>query len=269
MPCDIDIGAVELRDHRFGRFDKRLPIGPVQWTFHDLFWIHEGKAVIEFPRLGVRLNLVAPGGVLILPDTAFTGRAVGAFATASICHFACSGGANAAFMGPGYMLPNAGEALHIQNLLLLAQYLARRGQPGDSARRKRLLLALIDGFHYASENAAPGDTDRDEDRLAAAWRQAALTLHKVRTLSDVAALLGIHESALRAMHRKMLGTSAGEHLRELRLKRAEELLATTGDSLSEIARQVGYGHAETLNAAFKKTRGKTPGEYRHWSNPFT
>jgi transcriptional regulator GlxA family with amidase domain len=70
------------------------------------------------------------------------------------------------------------------------------------------------------------------------------------------------------MHRKAWRTSAGEHLRELRLTRAEELLVGTDKSLAEIARDVGYGHAATLSAAFRQRRGKTPSQYRHWSNPF-
>jgi transcriptional regulator GlxA family with amidase domain len=90
----------------------------------------------------------------------------------------------------------------------------------------------------------------------------------MRTLADVAALLDVSESTLRAMHRNALGTSAGEYLRDLRLTRAEELLAGTDKPLAEIALAVGYGHAATLSAAFRTRRGKTPGQYRHWSNPF-
>ena len=101
-----------------------------------------------------------------------------------------------------------------------------------------------------------------------AWGQAAQNLHRMRTLADVAALLGLSESALRALHRRAWNTSAGEHLRELRLTRAEELLVSTDLSLAEIAQAVGYGHATTLAGAFRQRRGKTPGQYRHWSNPF-
>ena len=90
----------------------------------------------------------------------------------------------------------------------------------------------------------------------------------MRTLSDVAALLGVSESTFRALHRAAWHTSAGKHLRELRLSRAEELITGTGKPMSEIARAVGYQHKATLIAAFKDDRGKTPGEYRRWSNPF-
>lgn len=264
MPHEIESDDIELHEHRFGRINRRMPIGPVRWPFHDLFWVHEGRATLTFPELSVKLDLAAPAGVLILPGTLFRGGTVGAFATASICHFAAADDGSR-FSRPGYMLPNAEEALHLQALIRLALELARRKRPGDLPRRKRLLLALLDGFSFAD---APSPADAEEDRLAIAWAQAAQNLHRMRTLADVAALLGISESAFRALHRKAWQTSAGEHLRELRLTRAEELLVSTGKPLSEIARAVGYGHASTLTASFRQRRGKTPAQYRHWSNPF-
>ncbi len=264
MPHDIEEATLDLRDHRFGRVNRRMPIGPVRWPFHDLFWVHEGQVVLSFPELGGRLDLVAPAGVLILPGTLFQGSTVGQFATASICHFAVPGDGGR-FTEPGYMLPNADEALHLQGLIRLAMHLARRNRDDELPRRRRLLVSIIDGFRHAD---AAATASADEDRLAIAWKQAGDNLHRMRTLADVAALLGISESALRALHRRTWNTSAGEHLRELRLTRAEELLVSTDKPLSAIAAAVGYGHASTLTAAFRQRRGKTPGEYRHWSNPF-
>lgn len=263
MQHDIDSVALRLHDHRFGRVNRRMPIGPVQWSFHDLFWVHEGRVVLTLPDIGARLDLVAPSGVWILPHTMFDGAPVGQFATASICHFALPEQSNGS--EPGYLLPHADEALHVQGLVRLAMHLARRDQADDMPRRQRLLASILDCFD--SPDAA-GAGSAEEDRLAIAWKQAEQNLHRMRTLADVAALLDLSESALRAMHRKAWQTSAGEHLRELRLTRAEELLISTDKTLSEIAADVGYGHASTLTAAFRQRRGKTPGQFRHWSNPF-
>ena len=249
-----------LGDHRFGRVNRRMPIGPVRWPFFDLFWVHEGAAHITLPEQKATLDLVAPNGVLILPGTLFRGATAGAFATASICHFELADSGS----DPGWLVPRSGEALHVQNMLKLAMELARRNHPSELPRRKRLLLTLLDSF-APSTSADMVDAD---GRLAAAWRQAAQNLHRMRTLSDVAALLGVSESTLRTMHRKAWHSSAGEHLRELRLTRAEELIVGTDKTLAEIAEAVGYGHAATLSAAFRERRGKTPGEYRRWSNPF-
>ncbi len=184
MLHDAQQEHVTLGDHRYGRVNRRMPIGPVRWPFHDLFWLHEGTAHLSFPEQESRLELAAPTGVLILPGTLFRGETSGAFATASICHFELSfyrGGA-------GWLLPRPGEALHLQNMLRLAMELARRDRPEDLPRRQRLLLALLDGF----ARRGVGRADRaEEDRLAAAWRQAGQNLHRMRTLADVAALLGV------------------------------------------------------------------------------
>lgn len=264
MPHDIAGMALDLHDHRFGRVNRRMPIGPVQWPFHDLFWVHEGRVLLTLPEVHARLDLVAPAGVWILPGTSFRGGTVGQFATASICHFAVADVDHRPAQ-PGYMLPYADETLHVQGLVRLAMHLARRPRDADLPRRQRLLAAILDCF---DDPEAAGVASADEDRLAMAWKQASQNLHRMRTLADVAALLGISESALRALHRQTRRTSAGEHLRELRLTRAEELLISTDKTLSEVAADVGYGHASTLTAAFRKRRGKTPGQYRHWSNPF-
>jgi AraC-like DNA-binding protein len=260
MPRDANESHITLGDHRFGRVNRRMPIGPVRLPFHDLFWIHEGAVSLTFTEQGTTLDLVAPAGVLILPDTLFRGATSGAFATASICHFEMATETD----GPGWLLPHPHEALHVQNMLKLAMELARRELADELPRRKRLLLALLDSFKPAA-SAAVADAD---GRLAAAWRQAGQNLHRMRTLSDVAALLGVSESTLRAMHRQTWHTPAGEHLRELRLRRAEELIVSTDKTLVEIAEAVGYRHAATLSAAFRERRGKTPGQYRRWSNPF-
>jgi AraC-like DNA-binding protein len=259
MQRDMQETEVTLGDHRFGRVNRRMPIGPVRWPFHDLFWVHEGGARLDFPELSATLELKAPMGVLILPGTLFRGATTGAFATASICHFKLQRDSGE----PGYLLPHADEVLHLQSMLKLAMELARRDRPADLPRRKRLLLTLLDGF--AIDTAV---TIAADDRLAIAWRQASNNLHRMRTLADVAAMLGVSESRLRAMHRQAWNTSAGEHLRELRLTRAEELMVGTDKPLNEIAAEVGYRHATTLSAAFRARRGKTPGEYRRWSNPF-
>ncbi|MEP3278226.1 MAG: helix-turn-helix transcriptional regulator [Stappiaceae bacterium] len=106
------------------------------------------------------------------------------------------------------------------------------------------------------------------DRVVVAWRAASEHLSGIRDLSDVASIIGLSESTFRSLHRQTLGGSAGKHLQEVRLLTAEKLLSTTGSSISEIARQVGYAHPESFSAAFKASRGQSPGRHRRWSKQF-
>ena len=262
MSGHIDPSSLELGEHRISRFNRRMPIGPACWDFHDLFWVHEGQVLLDVGEAS-GLKLDAPAGLLILPGTRFSGTAVGGFATASACHFRWP---DAALPGPGYLLPRADEAMHVQAMLRLSLTLAGTVTPGDPDRRRRLLLAILDCFEHPDMGAHAGPPGGDE-RLEHAWQQATRALARVRSLSDVATFMGIHESALRARHRRFYQTSAGSHLRELRLRRAEDLLSTTRHSVAEIARMVGYGHPETFIAAFHRSRGCTPGQFRHRSNP--
>ena len=261
-----DPAAIVLKEHRLGRFDRRMPIGPAKWDFHDLLWIHEGAVRLSIGETDV-VSLTAPGGILILPNTPFAGAAIGGFATASICHFSWSNAEARDVSGPGYLLPRSGEAMHVQAMLRLSLDLASETGEPELQRRRRLLLTILDCFDHPTGPAPDAKPDADSG-LTLAWTQAGKSLHKMRTLSDVAALMGVHESALRARHRQQFRTSAGSHLREIRLRRAEDLLSTTRYTLGEIARLVGYGHAETFIAAFNRSRGCTPGQFRHRSNPF-
>lgn len=256
-----DADAIMLREHRLGRFDRRMPIGPARWAFHDLFWVHEGSVTLEIGEV-TELTLTAPSGILILPNTAFAGAAKSGFATASICHFSLKDDD-----GPGYLVPRPNETMHVQAMLRLSLDLAQAGAEADLDRRRRLLLAIIDCFEHPASATGQQTPGRDTS-LDLAWSQAAKALGKMRTLNDVAALMDVHESALRARHRRQHNTSAGSHLRELRLQRAEDLLSTTRCSVGEIARLVGYGHAETFIAAFHRSRGCTPGDFRHRCSPF-
>lgn len=53
-----------------------------------------------------------------------------------------------------------------------------------------------------------------------------------------------------------------DFLTQLRMQRAEYLLATTAETLQDIAQQVGYANSITFGRVFKRIVGVTPGDYR-------
>ncbi len=137
------------------------------------------------------------------------------------------------------------DAFHIQNLIRLS--LAHKDRGANSTVRGRLLWSILDCF---SKEGRGGDED---GRVDQAWSSAASRLGDIRSLQDVAAGIGLTESAFRTLHRLQFSNSAGRHLQELRMREAEQLLATTGLSISEISNAVGYGHAESFSASFTHT----------------
>ncbi|MBT1690686.1 response regulator [Fulvivirgaceae bacterium PWU37] len=66
----------------------------------------------------------------------------------------------------------------------------------------------------------------------------------------------------RKLH-SLLGVSGNQFIRDLRLKRAEQLLATGRYAVHEIAAQVGFADAKYFSKAFKKQFGVLPSAYRN------
>jgi AraC-like DNA-binding protein len=250
--------ALLFLDHKFGRFDRRRRVGPRRFPHYDLLWLHDGAVRLAIGAAEV-IDIHAPNGVLIAPDTPFEGAMVGGSARASICHFLPEEGDGMALprFEHGFRLCDPACRAEMQALVRHAVRLAET-HPDDHARRLRVLAVLIDAFAAApTEGPTAGDALVD-----GAWRWAADTIGAIRTIADVAAYAGLSESRFRARHAAVNDDSAGARLKGLRLAEAERLLAATDRSVAAIARDVGYGHAETLNAVFKLAYGMTPGRYR-------
>lgn len=79
---------------------------------------------------------------------------------------------------------------------------------------------------------------------------------------ELAAMFSISETSLKNYFRGVYGQNLSTYLRELRMKTAAELLASTRLSISEIAEQVGYLNQSKFATVFKKQFGLPPLEYR-------
>ena len=62
--------------------------------------------------------------------------------------------------------------------------------------------------------------------------------------------------------RNMLGISPADFIRNVRLKRAAELLTTTKLSIAEISERVGFNSPRIFSSNFKKMFGVLPSNYR-------
>lgn len=87
-------------------------------------------------------------------------------------------------------------------------------------------------------------------------------------LSATEAARTVHMSP-RNLRRRFLeatGRTLVAYLTEVRLARARELLRSSTEAVSQIARRVGYEDASTFTALFKAHHGQTPSTYRHESS---
>jgi transcriptional regulator GlxA family with amidase domain len=82
------------------------------------------------------------------------------------------------------------------------------------------------------------------------------------TAAQLAREVGLSRSHFERLFSHETGSTFRKHLREARLKRAEELLLDWRLSLKEIAGRVGYEHASSFTREFRRRFGISPSVYR-------
>lgn len=78
----------------------------------------------------------------------------------------------------------------------------------------------------------------------------------------VAERLKISRSTLDNRFKKLIGRTADQEIRRVRLDRAKELLSRTSLPILEVARQAGYGNVQYLHAVLRRDSRTTPARYR-------
>lgn len=81
-------------------------------------------------------------------------------------------------------------------------------------------------------------------------------------IDTIAGNIGLSRSAFFKKLKSMTGLAPVDLVREIRLGKAEELVATTDMSIAEIAYAVGFRESSYFGKCFKKKYGMTPMEYR-------
>jgi LacI family transcriptional regulator len=80
--------------------------------------------------------------------------------------------------------------------------------------------------------------------------------------------LSLSRNTLESWFRRYLGHSVTREIHLTRIKRIQELLLTTNQSLEAISRQCGFEYVKSMFRIFKKQVGLTPGEYRRREKVF-
>ena len=82
------------------------------------------------------------------------------------------------------------------------------------------------------------------------------------TLSDLAAVAGVHTVHLARVFRKFHGRTVGDYVRQLRIEYASRQLSTTDVSLVEIALAAGFSDQSHFSRTFKSHTRMLPSEFR-------
>ncbi|WP_157213475.1 helix-turn-helix domain-containing protein [Paenibacillus senegalensis] len=82
------------------------------------------------------------------------------------------------------------------------------------------------------------------------------------SLDIVASHLGITGAYLSALMKEKTGVNFSDHLNNIRIRKAKELLDSTDLSIQEIGQRIGYRNVTSFIRMFKKLTALTPGDYR-------
>lgn len=86
------------------------------------------------------------------------------------------------------------------------------------------------------------------------------------TIEDLAKQYLINPTTLKAVFKTVYGNSLAAHIKEHRMEKAAGLLLNSDESISLIARHVGYESQSKFTAAFKDIFQMLPTEYRKFHN---
>ena len=128
--------------------------------------------------------------------------------------------------------------------------------------RKRAVTSLLVDPVTVVERAST-DLVATTDHVAA----AALTFIRQKAcgglgVPEVAREIGVSRSTLDGHFQRVVGRTVHDEIQRVQLNAARNLLTTTLLPLDEIARRVGFCHAQYLASLFRRVCGQTPGQYR-------
>lgn len=93
-------------------------------------------------------------------------------------------------------------------------------------------------------------------------RQLTADLSQKLTIDALAAQYKISPTSLKKFFMGVYGCNISEYTQTMRMKKAQNLLETTDDSIMQIAASVGYENQSKFSAVFKKHTGYAPLEYK-------
>lgn len=125
-----------------------------------------------------------------------------------------------------------------------------------------LLADVLWGWTEAGRPPRPAALLTTEDRFAGVVSYMADHLDQKITRDDLACRVFLHPGYFDRVFRAAYGVAPLQMLRDLRLRRARQLLESTEETLETIAAACGLGDAAAFSRTFKAQGGVSPGRYR-------
>ncbi|MFI8500766.1 helix-turn-helix domain-containing protein [Streptomyces sp. NPDC085524] len=163
------------------------------------------------------------------------------------------------YVDNGSVLTSAGKAAAMDLCLHLVRL--DHGSAVANTVARRLVVPPHRAGGQAQFVPAPVPA-QDDHPLARLFPWAIERLDRALTVEDLARRANMSSRHLSRHFRSATGTTPLQWLLTQRIRRAQELLETTGDSIDAIAEATGMGTAASLRRHFNRTIGVPPDTYR-------
>ncbi len=127
---------------------------------------------------------------------------------------------------------------------------------------KGQLFSFFYGLASASPAPPPRQNHKSLDRLKGILKYVETNYHEKITIADAAGICGFSESHFMKFFKTSMDVSFTDYLNGYRLTMAARMLASSSDSIANIAVETGFGNLSYFNRVFKRKYGCTPTEFR-------
>lgn len=124
------------------------------------------------------------------------------------------------------------------------------------------LVFLLSGHRPAVKKGPSEKTLRDGERIKIMLRCVQERYGEALTVAEIAQSAAVSESECLRCFRSMIGATPIQYVKQLRVQKAAELLASTEEKISDIGVKCGFQEMSYFAKTFRALKGRTPTAYR-------
>lgn len=138
---------------------------------------------------------------------------------------------------------------------------------GQPLSETRMALYLTQALTALAESAEPAIASGEAGPINRAVELINRRVGEEPSVTELARMVGLSEYHFIRVFRQLMGVTPGQYIIISRMNHAKYLLKTTALSVGEIAAMAGYSSESMFTAAFRRTQGMTPTQYRTGKQP--
>lgn len=132
----------------------------------------------------------------------------------------------------------------------------------ETRERLSRLVFLLAKHCPGTEKSPSEKTLRDGERIKAMLQYIQEHYNGDLTLAGIAESAAVSENECLRCFRSMIGCTPIQYVKQVRIQKAAELLASTDRKISDIGAECGFQEMSYFAKTFRELKGCTPGEFR-------